>query len=80
MGCLMGDVGACGNSSCSAVNAPPQRQAPAKVEETLVEPAKKRDSAEISDAARAQLASERRQEQSYAAQLLVSQNQSSIAG
>jgi len=76
----MGDIGACGSSSCSPVKAPEPRQSPAKAEETLVEPIKKNDSAVISDAAQALLVSERRQDQTYAAQLSVSQNQTSFTG
>ena len=75
----MGDVGACGNSPSSAVNTAPPRQALPKPEITLVEPVQKKDSAVISDAARSQLAAERRQDQTYVAQQSVSQSQASIA-
>ena len=80
MGWIMGDIGACGPSTpTSVVSAQVQHQAPVKPEVTLVEPVRKKDTAEISDAARARLASERQQDRTYAAQVTASQGQASVS-
>lgn len=81
MGCRMGDIGACGPSTPSSVvgASAAAPQAPPKFEAAMVEPVKRKDTADISDAARARLASERQQDQTYAAQLTASQGQTSVS-
>lgn len=76
----MGDIGACGPSTpTSVVGSTTAPQAPVKADVTLAEPVRKKDTAEISDAARARLASERHQDQTYAAQVTVSQSQAGVS-